>query len=36
VLKANLYADLAPARGILVALLASAVLWTLISWAWWG
>lgn len=32
----NLYADLAPARGILLGALASVVLWALIAWAWWG
>lgn len=31
-----LYDGLEPARGIFAALLASAVIWTLIAWAWWG
>jgi len=32
----NLYEDLAPARGIFLAFLASVVIWALIAWAWWG
>jgi len=33
----NSYVDaLAPARGILVGILAAAVIWALIAWAWWN